>query len=214
MVKTAVINHSSFQKRRKAYFLFDGWRLVKASAISCLTGLLLLCVGYGLFHLEIRKVSTHSSLQSADAVVVLTGDDGRIEVALDLLQSRKGKRLLISGVHNTTTKSAILKAAGRKHPTLTCCIDLGHTALDTRGNAMETAQWAMQNGYKKLIIVTSDYHMPRSLIELANAASDLELIPYTTSAKASNFQDFEAFKKSLREYGKYIAARIRIVSGA
>ena len=59
-----------------------------------------------------------------------------------------------------------------------CCVDIGYAAHDTTGNAEETKAWASANGFSRLIIVTSSYHMPRSLVELGRAMPATTLVPY------------------------------------
>ena len=59
-----------------------------------------------------------------------------------------------------------------------CCVDIGYEAQDTPGNADETMHWAADQGFSKLIIVTSSYHMPRSLTELGRVMPDVRLVPY------------------------------------
>ena len=59
-----------------------------------------------------------------------------------------------------------------------CCVDLGFEAEDTVGNAQEIAAWADAKGYDSLIVVTSDYHMPRALTEIRAAAPGVELTAY------------------------------------
>ena len=43
--------------------------------------------------------------------------------------------------------------------------DIDHAALDTIGNAEESAKWVNSHGYGRVIVVTNNYHMPRSLVE-------------------------------------------------
>ena len=61
---------------------------------------------------------------------------------------------------------------------LACCVDLDYSAQNTLGNAVETRRWAMDRGLHSLIVVTSSYHMPRAMAELANQLPDVALIPY------------------------------------
>jgi hypothetical protein len=49
-----------------------------------------------------------------------------------------------------------------------CCVTLGFAALDTRGNARETARWMERQGLRSLRLVTSDWHMHRAALELEN----------------------------------------------
>ena len=60
----------------------------------------------------------------------------------------------------------------------TCCIELGHDAADTVGNARETAAWAKAGNYRSLRLVTSDYHMPRSLAVFRRAMPHIDLIAH------------------------------------
>ena len=96
---------------------------------------------------------------------------------------------------------------------LACCVDLGHTAQDTIGNAAETRAWTEGQGFRSLIVVTSDYHMPRSLAELSGAMPGITLVPYPVSNPelrlADWWRDPGTFSLLLREYGKYLVAAAR-----
>lgn len=148
----------------------------------------------------------------ADGIVALTGGPRRIDDAVALLGRGSAQRLLISGVHETTSAAAL---AGRRpeHADLfRCCIDIGRRALDTRGNAAETSEWARQRGYNSLIVVTSAFHMPRSLTEIQRALPHVDLVPYPVQDEDSLLQSWptqwRAFKLLFTEYVKYVAARL------
>lgn len=115
----------------------------------------------------------------ADGIVVLTGGEGRVAVGLTLLKEKRGKRLLISGVHPETNKQNILpaQAANDKENIrlLQCCTDLGYAAGSTLGNAEEAAAWAKQQNAKSLVIVTAAYHLPRARLECARSMPDVTL---------------------------------------
>jgi len=49
-----------------------------------------------------------------------------------------------------------------------CCVDLDYTAVNTIGNAVETRRWALNHGFHSLVVVTSNYHMPRAMLELSH----------------------------------------------
>ncbi len=42
----------------------------------------------------------------------------------------------------------------------------------------ETRRWVRERGFKSLIVVTSNYHMPRAIVELSHAMPDITLIPF------------------------------------
>ncbi len=79
----------------------------------------------------------------ADAVVVLTGGTQRIDQAVNLLETGTGQRLLISGVHPDTSAARIREMTRAPQSLFVCCVDLGYDAIDTVGNALETAKWSM-----------------------------------------------------------------------
>ena len=114
----------------------------------------------------------------ADGIVVLTGGSSRVADAVDLLASGYGKRLLISGVHWSNSAGEISRSLRDNKSWLACCVDLDYSAVDTRGNAAETRRWAQERGFRSLIVVTSNYHMPRAIVEFSHSMPDVLLIPF------------------------------------
>src|SRR6266404_4514783 len=102
----------------------------------------------------------------ADGIVVLTGGSSRVSDAMELLAGGYGKRLLISCVHPTNAASDISRSLPDNQSLLSCCVDLDRSAVNTRSNAAEARRWAHERGFRSLIVVTSNYHMPRAIFEL------------------------------------------------
>lgn len=150
----------------------------------------------------------------AQGIVVLTGGDDRIAVALQLLRERHGDRLLISGLNASTGRAAIQRQHGVDAEALACCIDLGWEARNTPGNASETARWAKAHGYDTVIVVTASYHMPRALLELQAQMEGVTLIAYPVTpaplAAPGAWRDPDTVKLVAGEYLKYVAAQARI----
>lgn len=121
----------------------------------------------------------------ADGIVVLTGGYQRIDQAVGLLAAGAGSRLLISGVNPATTGNHIRLLTRSPNDLFACCVDIGHDALDTTGNATETARWIRGNGYKSVILVTNNYHMPRSLAELERTDHGTRFIAYPVETDVS-----------------------------
>lgn len=155
----------------------------------------------------------------ADGIVVLTGGQTRIAEAARLLDERRGQRLLISGVNQKIGRASLLKISGLEAGTFDCCVDVGYAALDTVGNAEETRRWAEALHYDRLIIVTANYHMPRSLVELARAMPTVELIPHPVHPEDLRRQawwlDPKAMRVLVAEYLKFLpaAARLAVARG-
>ena len=150
----------------------------------------------------------------ADGIVVLTGGSSRVSDAMELLAAGYGKRLLISGVHPTNDASDISRSLPDSQSWMGCCVDLDRSAVNTRSNAAETRRWAHERGFKSLIVVTSNYHMPRATVELSHAMPDIELIPFAVVGDKWRDEPWWTNAATLRlllsEYVKYVAAEMRV----
>ncbi len=150
----------------------------------------------------------------AQAIVALTGGSlERLTTGVRLLEERKGERLLISGVNRIVTDAELYDAL-KINPALgECCIDVGRRAEDTLGNASETAAWAREHRYTNIILVTDDYHMPRSQAELEVALPEAEIHPYPVRTRWTDpalwRSDLGAAMRLGGEYVKYLVIRGR-----
>lgn len=156
--------------------------LSKIFVLLLALGIATLVFGFVLFSVSVTRDDVSGPYQ-ADGIVVLTGGDLRVEAGAKLMNEGRAKRLLISGVNRKVRREEMQRLLGLDSKTFNCCVDLGYEALDTVGNADETRTWARNNGYSKLIIVTSRYHMPRSLAELALVMPKVTLIPYPVTPR-------------------------------
>jgi uncharacterized SAM-binding protein YcdF (DUF218 family) len=148
-----------------------------------------------------------------DGIVALTGGSQRIGDAIDLLAQGYASRLLISGVNERTSRDEIARLTPGQRRLFDCCVDLDYRARNTIGNAIETRRWAEQNRFRSLIVVTSNYHMPRTLVELDHALPGIRKVPYavvTPSVDPDLWWRSPATAKVLvSEYVKLIAVWLR-----
>ena len=178
--------------------------------------LALYAVGFVVFVTSLPGPKAH--MQPAQGIVALTGGDERLAEAVNLLENREGQRLLISGVHPSTTKEE-LKRLSHGGARFDCCADLGYSAANTRGNAEEAARWAHAHHFRSLIVVTARYHMPRSLTELGRVMPNVRLVPYPMVAQGFRkerwWRDFATARILLSEYVKFLpsAARFGVALG-
>ncbi|QOZ36799.1 YdcF family protein [Bradyrhizobium sp. CCBAU 53421] len=170
-------------------------------------------VGFISFLSQLRGVETDPP-HNADGIVVLTGGSSRVSDAMELLAAGYGKRLLISGVHPTSGASDISRSVPDSQGLMSCCVDLDRSAVNTRSNAAETRRWARERGFKSLIVVTSNYHMPRAIVELSHAMPDVTLIPFAVVGDKWRDEPWwtsgGTFRLLLSEYAKYVAAEVRV----
>ncbi|MBY4609041.1 YdcF family protein [Rhizobium sp. 9T] len=191
-------------------------RLLRWAGFGCVLAIALVFGGFLRFADSVTTLKPPVE-PKADAIVVLTGGYQRIDQAVELLQKGAGRRLLISGVHPTTTPAQIRKMTQGSADLFSCCVDIGHDAIDTIGNAEETSNWIHAKGYRSVLVVTNNYHMPRTLAELSYVDPDIEFIPYpvvNSDLKTRNwFTDPNAMRVMLAEYLKVLLAGARNITG-
>lgn len=175
--------------------------------------LVLLIIGFAVFATGVERTQRDPA-DSADGIVVLTGGKARIAEAMRLLSQGKARRVLITGVHRTTTKEELKELAREGNQLFTCCVDIDHEARNTIDNASETREWVAQKGYDSLIVVTSNYHMPRALAELGRAMPGITLVPYSVVDNNVRLDRWWAYRGTtkllLSEYLKYLPALGRL----
>jgi uncharacterized SAM-binding protein YcdF (DUF218 family) len=188
------------------------WRSFVVTAALAVTAL---AFGFVLFASHVMREPV-ADTELADGIVVLTGPDNRISAGAALLVEGRARRMLISGVNRRTPRADVARISGLSSEMFECCVDLGYEALDTIGNADETRNWARANGFSRLIIVTSSYHMPRSMAELSMTLPDAALIPHSVVPRrfpdAGWWLNLATTRTLLSEYLKYLPAAARVAS--
>src|SRR5471032_740701 len=172
-------------------------------------GAVLLGAGFCWFVLSIPSEEVTLD-RKADGIVALTGAAARIPDAIELLAAERGKRLLITGVHRATSAKEIARLTPLYSKFFTCCIDLDRSALNTFGNALETRRWAHEHNFNSLIVVTSNWHMPRAMAELAHQLPEVSLIAYPVMSEKVKtepwWQNIDTARFLFAEYLKYLFA--------
>lgn len=151
--------------------------------------------------------------QRTDAIVVLTGGSGRVSQGLGLLVARLADKIFISGVYRGVDVQELLRVSQQSPSELACCVALGYEADSTRGNALETAAWMREQGFTSLRLVTSAYHMPRSLLEFRRVMPELTILPHPVFPENVKQRDWWLHPGSAsllaQEYSKYLVALLR-----
>lgn len=190
----------------------DWWRIVvAASGAFALVAMSAFVGGFLVFADHIANAEPPREPR-ADGIVALTGGPQRIDDAAELLWRGSARRLLISGVHEDTSGGALAQETPRLADLLDCCVDIGREAHDTRGNAVETRDWAQDRGYDSLIVVTAAYHMPRSLTEIRRELPGVKLVAFPINPERRDYaswpRDPRTFRLLVVEYAKYVVARL------
>lgn len=154
--------------------------------------------------------------KSAQAVTTLTGaSDARIVAGVNLAESLRVP-LLISGVHVDTTPADIARIAGVTEAEILCCVTLGRAAATTEGNGVEVAEWARRHKLKDIVVVTSEYHMDRAMLELRHAMPEANFVPYAVSstkvAPRKWYSDGATARRLFEEWAKFRVVSLRLGS--
>lgn len=184
-------------------------RLGSVLGVAALGGFL-----YGFADFASRlEVQEPAAAPRTDAIVVVTGGPQRIGDAINLLGADRGARLLISGVNEKTSREELAKLNPSARELLACCVDLDYRARNTIGNAIEARRWVRRHSFKSLLLVTSNYHMPRALAEFSHAMPNVRLVPHPVVTEHVDpsgwWSDWRTARLLLPEFAKYWAARLR-----
>lgn len=163
---------------------------------------------------RIERMTPATDPGRADGIVVLTGaSDARINEALRLLAGGRGERLLVSGVNRQVQRGELREITAGSSRLFDCCVDLGFEAEDTVGNAQEIAAWSEAKRYDSLIVVTSDYHMPRAMLEIRGQMRNADLLPYPVATPSLHADSWwrtgTGQRRMVVEYSKYLAVLVR-----
>ncbi|WP_082767518.1 YdcF family protein [Bosea sp. PAMC 26642] len=187
------------------------WGRRIALALTLVTGTVVL-LGYVRFAggLVLREPV---AVPRTDAIVVVTGGSQRVGDAISLLGADRGSRLLISGVNEKTGRDELAKLNPSARELMACCVDLDYRARNTIGNAIEARRWARKHKFGSLLLVTSNYHMPRTAAEFAHAMPGVRIVPHPVVSDQIDtavwWNEWRTIKVLVPEYLKYAAARLR-----
>ena len=162
-----------------------------------------------LFNTFPKKVYFNSSTEILGkvGVVVLTGGKNRIEKGVDILSKGYGDKLLISGVFMPSEIEAKFSLEKEKKELFKCCVSFDQRSKNTYENAEEVVKWLNENkDIKSIILVSSYYHLPRSIMIFEKKIeSDVKIYP-TPAIQKINFknQPFFQLKLIISEYFKVL----------
>jgi len=146
-----------------------------------------------------------------DAIIVLTGDKGRIREAYNILNLGLADKLFITGAGKTTNIDSIIGISQEIPrdliPEVRNKIFLERKALNTTQNASESKLWLQEHNIASIRLVTSNYHMPRSLAEFKMIMPEVEIIPHPSKCHSKKYK--ERLKLLWIEYNKTLYSFIK-----
>ncbi len=129
--------------------------------------------GFVGFYREIPWDEPFVCSQNHQGIVVFTGGQNRVMTGFELSEKFPSvKHILISGVNPKSPRKDVLASdvegfAGS--------IDLDYESRTTYGNVMQTQVWVKKYNLERILVVTSNYHVPRSRVLLSSYTPQAEV---------------------------------------
>ena len=154
-------------------------------------------------------------------IVILTGGTNRIKDGFDIIKKfdEKSKykiKILVSGTGKGFTKLSLQNMLSPDFDLklIKCCVELDAISQNTYSNAKQTWKWSIRNNIKEFILITSNYHMPRSILEFKNKMPNIRILTYPIKPRKHEINNwlnsFETFSLIFNEFCKFIISNIRI----
>ena len=128
-----------------------------------------------------------SDCKTADAIVVISGGDtqARTSEAIKLYKNNWAPLLIVSGA--AADKTGLSNAAAMKKQALgqdvpETAIIAEETSETTKQNATEVAAIVKKRDMKRIILVTSGYHMQRAQLEFSAQLSDIDVVAHPVAS--------------------------------
>ncbi|MDR1694135.1 MAG: YdcF family protein [Lactobacillaceae bacterium] len=145
--------------------------------------------------------------EKTDAIVVLTGGKNRIDEAQKLFNDGLADKLFISGVSKEASLEEIISP-----DEVSDNIEIGQEAHNTFENAIEVNNWIVKNEISSIRLVTSNYHMPRSIEELKTKNNDVKIIihpVFSDNVQKKWWKSWGSFNFIASEYNKFLFSYIK-----
>ncbi len=179
-----------------------------------LTLFLILVLSHFIFFLSLVKnfKSDYTTIKSIDSIVVLTGDKFRISKGMEILSNGIGEKLLLSGVNKNIKLINIKDEFPKYKKFFDCCVEIENISSNTFENSRETFLWLEKNKYNSVLIVSSDYHMPRAKLEFEKFLNTKNTYYHPVNSN-NNLKAIGKIKKLFLEYVKYMRTYISLAVG-
>ena len=167
------------------------FRILKIFLIFTITSILtIFFIELFIFKEKVLSFQNYNSKKSSN-IVILTGGTNRIKDGLKIINDfertkKNSLKILVSGTGKGFTKNSLKKQLGENFNSdlIKCCIELDSVSKNTFTNASETLKWTKKNDIKEFLLVTSNYHMPRAILEFNNRMPNIKIYTFVATKNA------------------------------
>ena len=129
------------------------------------------------------RPNDQANCAAADAIVVVSGGDtnARTDAGINLYQTGWAPTIIFSGAAEDKTgpsNAAAMKLRALEAGVPESVIQVEEYSETTKENAQNTRSIIGEQGYERIILVTSGYHQRRASIEFERLASDVTFLNY------------------------------------
>ena len=171
--------------------------------------ILFLIYGFLIFLKKIHYTQISFNYKT-DGIAVLTGGKGRINLGLDLFNKNRNLRLIISGVDKKVSDRSIIPNNLINKFNITIDKD-SETTYD---NAKVINNWTSKHKLQNVAIITSYYHMPRSMMLIRSLTPTINFYAYPVEKKTfkniSFIENISYYFFLTEEYIKYLVSHLII----
>jgi uncharacterized SAM-binding protein YcdF (DUF218 family) len=197
-------------------------KFLKKSFIFIILILIIIYFFVGLFNFQDKVLSLEKNKNIVNSnIVILTGGSNRIKEGLKIVNdidklAKTDFKILISGTGKGFTKSSLKKilTSDFNLNLVDCCIEFESISKDTYSNASETYKWTKINDINSIILITSNYHMPRAILEFKNRMPNLKIFTYPITPKNHDIKNWlnssDTVSLIFIEYSKLLIAGLRL----
>jgi len=147
-----------------------------------------------------RFLVVNESPERSDAIILLSGDDGRLQKSVELMQAGYAKKLIVTKTdgrgQGEIRLSSVLEAGVPR-----TAIHPDYDAVSTYTNAVNSKRIMLQYGYKSAIVVSSDYHMRRVKYAFSEVYKGSDIRLTYVAAPSAHFDSKAWWRKKI--YVKY-----------
>ena len=142
--------------------------------------ILFLILGFVIFFSKINYNQVSFNYQT-DGIAVLTGGKGRINLGLELFYKNKNLKLIISGVDKKVSDKSIIPSNLKNKSSIT----IDKVSESTYENAKIINEWTFKHKLQNVTVITSYYHMPRSMMLIKSLTPTINFYAYPVEKKIS-----------------------------